>query len=132
MVNTSTQNQALITALLNPALYDHPVLNIQLIETHISWVILTGPYAYKIKKPVNLGFLDFSTLEKRKYYCEEELRLNRRLAPEIYLISDLPSEMKWSDVLTTGIISFSLTVLATIYPAWRASRVQPAEALRYE
>ncbi len=54
------------------------------------------------------------------------------LAPDVYLISDLPSEMKWSDVLTTGIISFSLTVVATIYPAWRASRVQPAEALRYE
>ncbi len=54
------------------------------------------------------------------------------LAPEVYLISDLPSEMKWSDVMTTGIISFSLTILATIYPAWRASRVQPAEALRYE
>ena len=54
------------------------------------------------------------------------------LAPDVYLISDLPSEMKWSDVLTTAIISFSLTVLATIYPAWRASKVQPAEALRYE
>ena len=54
------------------------------------------------------------------------------LAPDIYLITDLPSEMKWSDVLITGSISFSLTVLATIYPAWRASRVQPAEALRYE
>ncbi len=54
------------------------------------------------------------------------------LAPEIYLISDLPSEMKWSDVFITGTISFCLTVLATIYPAWRASRVQPAEALRYE
>lgn len=54
------------------------------------------------------------------------------LAPDIYLISDLPSEMKWSDVFITGTISFSLTVLATIYPAWRASRVQPAEALRYE
>ncbi len=54
------------------------------------------------------------------------------LAPDIYLISDLPSEMKWSDVLITGTISFSLTVLATLYPAWRASRVQPAEALRYE
>ncbi len=54
------------------------------------------------------------------------------LAPEIYLISDLPSEMKWSDVFITGSISFCLTVLATIYPAWRASRVQPAEALRYE
>lgn len=54
------------------------------------------------------------------------------LAPDIYLISDLPSEMKWSDVLVTGTISFSLTIVATIYPAWRASRVQPAEALRYE
>jgi len=54
------------------------------------------------------------------------------LAPDIYLISDLPSEMKWSDVMVTATISFSLTVLATIYPAWRASRIQPAEALRYE
>ena len=54
------------------------------------------------------------------------------LAPDIYLISDLPSEMKWTDVMITASISFSLTVLATIYPAWRASRVQPAEALRYE
>ncbi len=54
------------------------------------------------------------------------------LAPDVYLITDLPSEMKWSDVFITGSISFCLTVLATIYPAWRASRVQPAEALRYE
>ena len=54
------------------------------------------------------------------------------LAPDVYLISDLPSEMRWSDVITTATISFSLTVLATIYPAWRASRIQPAEALRYE
>lgn len=54
------------------------------------------------------------------------------LAPDIYLISDLPSEMRWTDVMITATISFSLTVLATIYPAWRASRVQPAEALRYE
>ena len=54
------------------------------------------------------------------------------LAPDIYLISDLPSEMRWADVMVTATISFSLTVLATIYPAWRASRVQPAEALRYE
>ena len=85
MVNTSTQHPQLIIALMNPVLYDHPVTNLQLIETHISWVILTGPYAYKIKKPVNLGFLDFSTLEKRQFYCKEELRLNRRLAPEVYL-----------------------------------------------
>ena len=74
-----------ILAMLKPEFYDHPVNASQLIETHISWVILTGDYVYKIKKPVNLGFVDFSTLEKRKYYCEEELRLNRRLAPELYL-----------------------------------------------
>ena len=59
----------LIQALLDPAGYDHAVQNIHVVETHISWVILTGPYAYKIKKPVNLGFLDFSTLDKRRFYC---------------------------------------------------------------
>lgn len=57
----------------------------RLIETHISWVILAGDYAYKIKKPVNLGFLDFSSLEKRCHFCREEIRLNRRLAPTLYL-----------------------------------------------
>lgn len=85
IAKTSTQLPPLITAMLNPVLYDHPVTNLQLIETHISWVILTGLYAYKIKKPVNLGFLDFSTIEKRHFYCEEELRLNSRMAPEVYL-----------------------------------------------
>ncbi|WP_367027367.1 AAA family ATPase [Methylococcus sp. ANG] len=65
--------------------YPHPVSGIRLIETHISWVFLTGTYAYKIKKPVDFGFLDFSTLDRRRRCCEEEIRLNRRLAPEIYL-----------------------------------------------
>lgn len=74
-----------VNKLLTADCYDHPVSRIELLETHISWVILTGPFAYKIKKPVNLGFLDFSTLEKRQHYCAEELRLNRRLAPQIYL-----------------------------------------------
>ncbi len=74
-----------ITRMLSADIFDHPVSHIQLIETHISWVILTGQYAYKIKKPVNFGFLDFSTLEKRQHYCDQELQLNRRLAPEIYL-----------------------------------------------
>ncbi len=59
--------------------------DVRLLETHISWVLLASDYAYKIKKPLNLGFLDFSTLEQRKFYCEEELRLNRRLAPDYYL-----------------------------------------------
>ena len=75
----------LIRAMLEPAFYDHPAARPRLIETHISWVILAGDYAYKLKKPVDLGFLDFSTLEKRRFYCAEELRLNRRLAPSIYL-----------------------------------------------
>lgn len=57
----------------------------RLIETHISWVILSGEYAYKIKKPVDLGFLNFSTLSRRKHFCTEELRLNRRFAPMLYL-----------------------------------------------
>ncbi len=78
-------SQQLIQALQNKALFDHPVEQFELVETHISWVILTGPYAYKIKKPSNFGFLDFSTLEKRHHFCREELRLNRRLAPDLYV-----------------------------------------------
>ena len=74
----------LVQALRRPQCYPHPVSAVRLIETHISWVLLTGTWAYKIKKPVDLGFLDFTTLDARRRYCEEELRLNRRLAPGIY------------------------------------------------
>src|SRR5688572_30291252 len=76
---------SLAAALRRPECYPHPVRQVRLLETHISWVALTGSYAYKVKKPVNLGFADFSTLEQRRHYCEEELRLNRRLAPALYL-----------------------------------------------
>lgn len=69
-----------------PGFYPHPVTEpIQLIQTHVSYVLLTGEYAYKVKKPVNFGFLDFSTLEKRQHFCQEELRLNQRGAAELYL-----------------------------------------------
>lgn len=78
-------SQALIAALQNPALYPHPVEGFQVIETHISWVLLTGPFAYKIKKPVNFGFLDFTSLEQRQHFCGEELRLNQRLTEGLYL-----------------------------------------------
>ena len=74
-----------INALLLPHAYPHPVDSVRLIETHISWVLLAGEFAYKIKKPVDFGFLDFSTLDRRKFCCEEEIRLNGRLAPEYYL-----------------------------------------------
>ncbi len=75
----------MLEALGDPACYDHPVDRVQRIETHISHVLLTGEFAYKIKKPLNLGFLDFSSLDKRLHACREEIRLNRRLAPAIYL-----------------------------------------------
>ncbi len=81
----TAMQETLIAALQNPDVYDHPVDEVSLIETHISWVILTGEFAYKIKKAVNFGFLDFSTLTKRHYYCQEELRLNRRFAADLYL-----------------------------------------------
>lgn len=74
-----------LSGLQDPRVFDHPVGSFEIVETHISWVLLTGPFAYKIKKPVNLGFLDFSSLEKRKFYCEEEVRLNRRLCPDLYV-----------------------------------------------
>lgn len=75
----------LLESMREPAFYPHPVHNIQIIHTHISTVFLTGEFAYKIKKPVNFGFLDFTQLAARKHFCEEELRLNRRLAPDLYL-----------------------------------------------
>jgi aminoglycoside phosphotransferase family enzyme/predicted kinase len=72
-------------AMSEPAFYPHPVTAVELRETHISVVFLTGTYAYKIKKPVDLGFLDFTTLEKRRHYCWQELLLNRRLSDNVYL-----------------------------------------------
>lgn len=76
--------QVLIEALCNPALYPHAARRVQVIETHISWVLLVGHHAYKIKKAIDLGFLDFTELSSRKFYCEEELRLNRRYAAGLY------------------------------------------------
>ncbi len=75
----------LINALCLPQSYPHPVDVITTIETHISIVFLTGPYAYKLKKNVNFGFLDFSTLENRKKFCDLEVKLNKRYAPQLYL-----------------------------------------------
>ena len=79
------KQQALVGALLNRHHFPHAAQNVRLIETHISWVLLAGRYAYKIKKALDLGFLDFTSLEARRFYCSEEIRLNRRLAPGIYL-----------------------------------------------
>ncbi len=71
--------------IMAPQAYPAEAEDVELKETHISWVFLAGEYAYKVKKPVKFSFLDFSTKEKRREFCEEEVRLNKRLAPEIYL-----------------------------------------------
>lgn len=70
---------------MQPAAYPHQVREVRLVETHISWVLLTGMFAYKIKRPVRYPFIDLSSAEQRSFFCEEELRLNRRFAPELYV-----------------------------------------------
>ncbi|MDX2242564.1 MAG: AAA family ATPase [Leptolyngbyaceae cyanobacterium bins.302] len=83
---TETALPDLIQQMLQPEFYPHLVTQpIQLIQTHVSYILLTGEFAYKVKKPVNFGFLDFSTLEKRERFCHEEIRLNQRGAAELYL-----------------------------------------------
>jgi aminoglycoside phosphotransferase family enzyme len=86
-------------ALLNPEIYpDHPK-EVGFFETHISLLFFTGNHVYKVKKPVDFGFLDFTSLEKRKYFCEREVTLNRRLSPKIYLgvvvITQDEDRVKW-------------------------------------
>lgn len=99
MPDTSQLLPPLIRSLQDPGRYPHPATVVELIETHISWVLLAGDFAYKIKKPVDLGFLDFSSLEKRHFFCTEEVRLNRRLAPDLYLdvvgIGGTPEQPAW-------------------------------------
>src|SRR5262245_13551245 len=75
----------LITSLSRPEAYPTPPAAVEVRQTHISAVFLAGDVVYKIKKPLDLGFLDFRTLAKRKHFCGEEVRLNRRLAPRVYL-----------------------------------------------
>jgi aminoglycoside phosphotransferase family enzyme len=75
----------LIQAMLDPSFYPHEAAEVLLVQTHISFVLLAGAYVYKVKKPVDFGFLNFTTLEKREHFCREELLLNRRLCPSLYL-----------------------------------------------
>lgn len=70
--------------MLSPSFYPHDPPSVDLVQTHISSVFIAGDKVYKIKKPVDFGFLDFTTLKKRKFFCDEEIRLNRRLAPSVY------------------------------------------------
>jgi aminoglycoside phosphotransferase family enzyme/predicted kinase len=84
-VDSSRRQGQLLSFLESPASYPHQPTEVRAIQTHISWVFIASPFVFKLKKPVNLGFLDFSTLERRRFFCQREVELNRRLAPEIYL-----------------------------------------------
>src|SRR4051794_38858838 len=77
--------ERLIAGLSDPRAYPHLVDSVEVRQTHISAVFLAGAFAYKVKKPVGLAFLDYPTLDRRRHFCREEVRLNRRLAPEVYL-----------------------------------------------
>ena len=79
------REERVIAFLQSPSSYPHGPREVRSIQTHISWVFIAPPFVFKVKKPVNLGFLDFSTLEKRHHFCQRELELNRRLCPEVYL-----------------------------------------------
>src|SRR5204863_5115540 len=78
-------HQPLISFLESPASYPHGPPEIHSIQTHISWVFIARPFVFKVKKAVNFGFLDFSSLEKRHHFCQREVELNRRLCPDVYL-----------------------------------------------
>jgi aminoglycoside phosphotransferase family enzyme len=76
---------SVVEALVEPRAYPHKPQKIELVQTQMSFVFLAGEYVYKVKKPVNLGYLDYTTLEKRQYFCRQEVELNRRLCPDAYL-----------------------------------------------
>jgi uncharacterized protein len=83
--NVPETQERLIAFLESPESYPYGPTEVRSLQTHISWVFIASPFVFKVKKPVNLGFLDFSTLEKRRHFCQREIELNRRLCPEIYL-----------------------------------------------
>jgi aminoglycoside phosphotransferase family enzyme/gluconate kinase len=84
-VQAQVADDSIVRGLMRPDAFDHPADKIALVETHISWLVFAGEFVYKIKKPLALDFLDFSSLDKRRHYCEEEIRLNQPWAPEVYL-----------------------------------------------
>jgi aminoglycoside phosphotransferase family enzyme len=76
---------SILESLSKPEAYDEDVEDVKVIQTHISFIFLTGKYVYKVKKSVDFGFLDFTTLEKRKHFCEREVEINSKFSPDLYI-----------------------------------------------
>ncbi len=91
----------MVQALLDPKAYPHPAQRVEMVQTQMSFVFLTGDYVYKVKKPVNLGYLDYTTLDKRHFYCQREVELNQRLCPDAYL-GVVPITRDRGDILIEG------------------------------
>ena len=85
MVKEAEERSPLVQALLDPGVYPHSASSVEMVETHVSFIFFVGDFVYKVKKPVDFAFLDFTTLEKRRHYCRRELELNRRICPEVYI-----------------------------------------------
>ena len=103
-------DRSLIEFLQDPGSYPEKPSGVTLVQTHISWVFIGDDLVYKVKKPVDFGFLDFTTLDKRRFYTGEELRLNRRFSPDVYLdvvpISERNGTFRFGD--TTNIVEYAL------------------------
>jgi len=95
------QVSQLVEALSNPAAYDHSPLKVEMTQTQMSLVFLTEDYVYKLKKPVDLGYVDYTTLDKRLYFCNREVELNRRLCPDVYL-GVLPVTSDGNEIVING------------------------------
>jgi len=91
----------MVQALLDPKAYPHPAQRVEMVQTQMSFVFLAGDYVYKVKKPVNLGYLDYTTLDKRHFYCQREVELNQRLCPDAYL-GVVPITRDRGDILIEG------------------------------
>ena len=96
-----SQLPEMVQALLDPKAYPDTPQGVEMVQTQMSFVFLTDSYVYKVKKPVNLGYLDYTTLEKRQFYCQKEIELNRRLCPDVYL-GVVPITQQRSDIFVEG------------------------------
>jgi uncharacterized protein len=113
----------LVEAMFRPEFYSHRPEHVEFIQTHISYIFIAGDYVYKVKKAVDFDFLDFTTIDRRRFYCNEELRLNRRLAPDVYLdVLEIGEDAKGNIVLGKGVRIVDYAVLMKKLPEERMLR----------
>ena len=114
----------LVEAMFRPEFYPHRPEHVEFIQTHISYIFIAGDYVYKVKKAVDFDFLDFTTIDRRRFYCNEELRLNRRLAPDVYLdVLEIGEDARGNIVLGKGARIVDYAVLMKKLPQDRMLQI---------